>query len=154
GMLGVTSGSAGNNTEIKTIIHAGYEPKTYEEVVRLTNEEKAQSEKLQTVVAEMTEIIQAKAGGSWKAKALESKLPELEEKKNAIYRNLDTIRSDIEFYKMILEKGKGSKIEIKGPVHAGVMISIETSKMPIEKDTSYMRFFKAGGRVQSEVLVL
>ena len=154
GMLGVTSGSAGNNTEIKTIIHAGYEPKTYEEVVRLTNEEKTQSEKLQAVVAEMTEIIQAKAGGSWKAKALESKLPELEEKKNAIYRNLDTIRSDIEFYKMILEKGKGSKIEIKGPVHAGVMISIETSKMPIDKDTSYMRFFKAGGRVQSEVLVL
>ena len=154
GMLGMVSGSAGNNTEIKTIIHSGYEPKTYEEVVRLTNEEKAQTEKLQQVVAEMTEIIQAKAQKNWKAKALETKLPELEERKNAIYRNLDTIRSDIEFYKMILEKGKGSKIEIKGPVHAGVLISIETSNMPIDKDTSYTRFFKAGGRVQSEVLVL
>lgn len=154
GTLGVFSSSVGNNTNIKTVIHSGYEPKTYEEVMRLTNEEKAQSEKLQSVVAEMTEIIQAKANKAFNAKALEGRLPELESKKNAIYRNLDTIRSDIEFYKMILEKGKGSKIEIKGPVHAGTIISVETSNLPVEKDTSFMRYVRRAGRVEGEVLAM
>lgn len=154
GVLGVFSASAGSSTDVKTIIHSGYEAKTYEEVVRLTTEEKSLSEKLQDVVAEMSEIIQAKAAKNWKAKAMESKLPELEEKKNALFRNLDTVRSDIEFYKMILEKGKGSKIEIKGPVHTGVIISVETSQLTVEKDTADMRYTKSGGRVQGEVIPL
>lgn len=153
GMKGISAVSAGNMSDVKTVLHAGFEAKTYEEMLRLNNEEKEVTEELQKVVDEMTRIIKSKQGNRNIPKAMEAQLPQLNKRKDQLFKKLDDIRSDIKFYQELLDKGRGSKIEIKGNVNKGVVIGIENMQLIIEKSTSFMRYQKVGGVVQGSVLV-
>ena len=154
GMKGIQAVSIGNLSEIRTIVHAGFEAKTYEELLRLSGEEQEVSENLKSVLEEMALIIknrQQKGGNI--PKAVEAKLPVLNQKKDELFAKLDQVRSDITFTKELLEKGRGAKIEVNGPIYRGVIISIENMQMPVEESTSFMRYQNKGGLLDSSVMV-
>jgi len=154
GTAGVFAEELGNMSESKTVVHAGYEQKTYDEVARLTAEESALADELQKVVSDMADILRARSNKDAKSKSMENRLPELDARKNDIFKQLDGIRSDIEFFTAILEKGKGSKVEIRGPVHIGSEIGVEISTMKVDRDTSFVRYVREGGRVQGTIIAL
>ena len=154
GMKGIEAVSIGNMSEVHTVVHAGFEAKTYEELLRLSGEEQEVSESLKKVLEEMALIIKNRQQkGVTLPKAVEAKLPVLNQKKDELFAKLDQIRSDITFTKELLEKGRGAKIDVNGPVYRGVIVSIENMQMPVEESTSFMRYQNRGGLLEATVLV-
>lgn len=151
-MAGLKASCIGNVTSVKTVVHVGYEPRVYEEFLRLSNEEKTLADRLQKVLEEMAEIIAKRTTQAWDAQNLERKLPALDEEKDKLFARLDSIRSDIEFYQKQMEKGKGSMIEVRGPVYSGTIVGVEAAQMEVAKDKKDMRFTRSGGRVQATVI--
>ncbi len=154
GMKGIEAVSVGNMSEVHTVVHAGFEAKTYEELLRLVSKEQEISVELKSVLEEMAVIInnRQKKGHSV-PKSIDIKLPILNKKKDELFEELDKIRSDIAFTKELIEKGRGSKIEVNGPIYRGVIVSIENMQIPVEENTSFMRYQNHGGILEGKVLV-
>jgi len=153
GMKGIQAVSIGNMSEVHTVVHAGFEAKTYEELLRLSAEEQEVNEELKKIVEEMATILRNRQQKGSVLKSLEAKLPVLNKKKDELFGTLDKLRSDIAFTRELLEKGRGSKIEVNGPIYRGVIISIENMQMPVEDTTSFMRYQNHGGLIEGNVLV-
>lgn len=154
GMKGIVAVSIGNLSEVHTVVHAGFEAKTYEELLRLSSEEQEVSEELQKILEEMARILKSRQQkGMTLPKSMEVKLPILNQKKDELFAKLDQIRSDISFTRELLEKGRGAKIEVNGPVYRGVIVSVENMQMPVEESTSFMCYQNRGGLLESSVLV-
>lgn len=155
GMKGICVVSAGNMSEIHTVIHAGFEEKTYEELLRLVQQEKETSEVLREVLGEMSEIIKNRKQPTYSGSPLkmqEVRLPALNAKKDELFAKLDKIRSDKEFTQALMEKGRGAKIEVNGTVYRGVVICIDNVQMPIEENNSYMSYQNKGGIIEQTVV--
>lgn len=152
GTKGIQAVSIGNKSEVSTIVHAGFEAKTYEELLRLISHEQDVNEELKRTLEEMAQIINNRQNNGG-MKFLDAKLPVLNKKKDDIFAELDKTRSDIEFTREIIEKGRGSLIEVKGSIYRGVIVSIENMQMPVEDNTSFMRYQNHGGILEGKVLV-
>lgn len=154
GMKGIRAVSIGNMSEIHTIVHVGYEPKTYEDFLKLSKEEEELAITLKSIVEKMAEIIKNHQKNP-KASVLAKRenLVLLNKKKDELFSKLDEVRSDIAFTKELLQKGRGSTIEVTGSIYRGVTVCIENIKLFIEDTNSEMRYENRGGMVEGTVLV-
>ena len=153
GMKGIQAVSIGNMSEVHTVVHAGFEAKTYEELLKLSVEEQEVSDELRQVLEEMAMIIKNRQQKGASSKSLDMKLPVLNKKKDELFEQLDKIRSDIAFTRELIDKGRGSVIEVNGPIYRGVIVSIENMQMPVEDNTSFMRYQNRGGLLDGSVLI-
>jgi len=152
GTKGIQAVSIGNMSEVNTVVHAGFEAKTYEELLQLLSHEQDVNEELKKILEEMAQII-ANRQNATGMKTLAAKLPTLNTKKDFLFKELDQTRSDIAFTRELIEKGRGSCIEVSGPIYRGVIVSIENMQMPVEDTTSFMRYQNHGGMLEGKVLV-
>jgi len=154
GMKGIEAVSIGNMSEVHTVVHAGFEAKTYEELLNLSSREQEISDELRQVLEEMAMIIKNRQQrGAASSKSLDVKLPVLNKKKDELFADLDKVRSDIAFTRELIDKGRGSKIEVNGPIYRGVIVSIENMQMPVEDNTSFMVYQNKGGLLDGSVLI-
>lgn len=154
GMKGISAVSIGNMSEIHTIVHSGYEPKTYEDFLKLSKEEDDVSAALKDVVEKMAEIIKNhQKNPKINVTAKRESLMILNKKKDELFARLDEVRSDLAFTRELLQKGRGSIIEVNGPIYRGVIVCIENLKMPVEDMTEFMRYENKGGMIEGSVLV-
>lgn len=154
GMKGIEAVSIGNLSEVHTVVHVGFEAKTHEELLHLSGEEQEVKESLDNILKEMALIIKNRQQkGKALPKSVEIKLPILNQKKDELFAKLDQIRSDLSFTRELLEKGRGAKIEVNGPIYRGVIVSVENMQMPIEESTSFMCYQNRGGLLEASVLI-
>ena len=154
GMKGIEAVSIGNMSEVHTVVHAGFEAKTYEELLNLSSREQEISDELRQVLEEMAMIIKNRQQrGAASSKSLDMKLPVLNKKKDELFADLDKVRSDIAFTRELIDKGRGAKIEVNGPIYRGVIVSVENMQMPVEDNTSFMVYQNKGGLLDGSVLV-
>lgn len=151
GTKGIQAVSIGNMSEVNTVVHAGFEAKTYEELLQLLSHEQDVNEELKAILTEMAQIIANRQKGTG-LKALAAKLPALNIKKDFLFKELDQTRSDIAFTRELIEKGRGSCIEVNGPIYRGVIVSVENMQMPVEDSTSFMRYQNRCGMLEGKVL--
>lgn len=155
GMKGVTAVSLGNMSEIKTIVHAGFEAQTYEDLVRLSREEVEVSDQIRSVLEEMANIMHSRKqqNGGVGLKSVEARLPALNQRKDELFAKMDKLKSDIESAKEQIEKGKGSKIDVNGTIYRGVIICVENHQLPLTKENSFTSYQVVSNMIQESVLV-
>lgn len=154
GMKGISAVSIGNMSEVNTVVHAGFEAKNYEELLQMISQEKDINDELKKTLEEMAVIINNRQkGGASAQRLMVTKLPLLNRQKDELFEKLDALRSDIKFTRELIEKGRGSCIEVNGPIYRGVIISIENMQMPVEDNTSFMRYRNQGGMLEGKVIV-
>lgn len=153
GTKGIHAVSIGNMSEMKTVVHSGYETKTYEELMTLTEEEKEITEALNKLVDEMSSIIRKRQSGQGKNENLAARMFALNKEKNTLFERLDKVRSDLAFTRELVEKGRDSAIVVDGSIYRGVVVCVDNAKMTIERETCFMRYKNNGGVIESSVIV-
>lgn len=152
GTKGICAVSIGNMSEVNTVVHAGFEAKTYEELLKLLKREQEVDEALKQILDEMAGIIANRQNGAG-IRAVTAKLPSLNVRKDDLFKELDSIRADVAFTRELIDKGRGSRIEVNGPIYRGVIVSIENMQMPIEDGTSFMSYQNHGGVLEGKVII-
>lgn len=154
GLKGIEAISAGNDVEIKTILHCGYEAQTYEKLLEVHRQEEEIREKLQKLVEAMTEALQTKkAGRTAGGMTAESKLSEWNRLKDEYFKQLDKCRQEQEKLEEVIAQGKGASIRIDGNLYRNVVIGIHADQMLVERSTCYMKYAADQGVIEGTVIV-
>lgn len=147
GLKGVDVCTVGNESEVPTIIHSGYEREVFDLYAAAVEKEKEIKEKLQDVLEKMTILIKKK---QFQGGASGNTLQLLNEKKDEYFKQLDTVGADIEHYLQRIEKGKHSKINIYGTMYGGTVVSIEDCNKHFSGIMQYSTFKCIKGEIVSE----
>ena len=155
GLQGVEAGVLGNDMEVKTIVHAGYEKETVERLSGIAAKEEAAQAQLSETVDSMSDILRMKRLSSVSMrKSDENRLSELNKRKDECFLQLDNIRQEKEMLSFLIEKGKGAKVITEGDVYRGVTIGVEDLQHIVEEKTSFMQYEKLNGMVEASVRIL
>lgn len=155
GLLGITAGVLGNEAEIKTVVHAGYEKETYEEYVGIAAREEAAQKELTETVDSMSGILRMKRlAATSMQKVDEAKLAELNKKKDECFNRLDDIRLEKARLEEIIEKGKDAKVLTEGDVFRNVLVGVRDCQLFVEEKSSYMQYDYVNGMVDGSVRVM
>lgn len=154
GVKGVEAVTAGNDVEIKTSIHAGYESETFERLVVVRKREEEVKEELAKLVDTMSDTLREKRiKGSRVASIIDAKLLEWNNMKDEYFKELDELSQEKEKLEEIIRESKGTYIKLDGTIYRNVMIGINADKMSIEKNTSFMKYTADKGFIESELIV-
>lgn len=147
GLKGVEVGYIGNDAEVITTVHAGYEREIFDLYSASVEKEKELKEKLQDVLEKMTIMIKKK---QFQGGASGNNLQVLNDKKDEYFKQLDNVEADIERYQTRIEQGKHSKVNVSGTVYRGTVISIEDCTKRFTGDVQYSSFRCLHGEVVTE----
>ncbi len=154
GLKGVEAITAGNDVEVKTILHSGYEPETFEQLKVATRQEEEVRRKISELVETMTEALREKRmRGSNTSSTTESKLTEWNRLKDEYFAELDRVEGERERLEKIMEQSKGAYIKIDGNLYRNVVISINAEKIIMDKNTSFMRYCVDSGIIEGTVII-
>lgn len=154
GLTGITAVSIGNEAEVKTIVHAGCDNKTYMKLMSLHRKEQETAQVLEETVAEMAQILKRRHQGGRVNQAQEQKLSQLNARKDECFALLDDLKKDRALLEETSQKGKGAQIVCGGPIYRGVILSIDNARLPIERNTCYMKYRNNNGFIDGEVVVV
>ena len=151
---GVTATNAGNDVELRTILHCGYEPQTHDQLIAVKRKETEVRAKIANLVDSMTDALREKRmRGANTSKDTEVKLAEWNKLKDQYFIELDNVEHDKESLEDLIEQSKGAEIRIEGNVYRGVMICINAEQMMIERNTCYMKYNADKGVIEGSVII-
>lgn len=154
GLKGIEAMCAGNDAEIKTTLHCGYEPESYDRLIEVKHIEQETKIKLAELVDTMTEALREKRlRGSSTARETEMKLLEWDKQKDAYFETLDKASRERETLEELMEMSKGATIRIDGKLYRNVVISINTEKMKVNQNTCYMKYTDVAGIIEGSVVI-
>ncbi len=154
GLKGVEAITAGNDVEVKTILHSGYEPETFEQLKLATRQEEEVRRKISELVETMTEALREKRmRGSNTSSTTESKLTEWNRLKDEYFAELDRVEGERERLEKIMEQSKGAYIKVDGNLYRNVVISINAEKIIMDKNTSFMRYCVDSGIIEGTIII-
>lgn len=155
GLLGVDAVNIGNEVEVKTIVHAGYETRVYRKYLSGHKKEQETGQELARVVDEMTRILRNKRrGGAALEEDVERRLSELNQMKDTCFATLESIKSDKEILTKTMEKGQGAAIKVDGHIYRGTVVCIDTAQFPLEHSTCFMKYSNQNGVISGQVLIV
>jgi len=146
--------TAGNDVELKTILHCGYEPEAFDKLLEARRKEAEIKEKLSKLVDTMTEALREKRSrGANTARSTEASLIEWNRLKDQYFVELDKVGHEREELEATMEVGKDSFIKVDGNVYRNVVISINAEQMTLNRNTCYMKYSAEKGVIEGTVIV-
>ncbi len=151
GLMGVRMRNAGNASEPKTIIHAGYTPEEYEKYAELAKEEKGAKAELEKLVADMSDLL---AFVRTKGATPEQKkqIFDLNVKKQKICDRLREIDEDKQLISQTMAKGANSSIIVSGDIFVNTVISIDLATYKIVEQDRYAKFVCRNGIIERRLV--
>lgn len=140
GLKGIEANEAGNDSEIKTNLHAGLSEADYQTFSELSKEEITLNKELEELVKVITDMLKSRNLGLGPGKISKSKLAELTAKKNEICQRLDQIKLSKEAIAKKMAKGENASITVRGTIHRNVVIMIDATPIVILNDEAYTRY--------------
>jgi hypothetical protein len=151
---GIEVMTAGNEVEIKTVLHCGYEPEQFDKLVEARQKEKDIKAKLSELVETMTEALREKRmRGSMTSRTTEAKLSEWNQLKDEYFAELDKLESEQERLEEIMSRSKGAYIRIDGNLYRNVVICINSERMIMDRNTCFMKYTADRGIIEGSVIV-
>ncbi len=146
--------TAGNDVELKTILHCGYEPESFDRLLEARRKETEIREKLSKLVDTMTGALREKRmRGANTSRSTEASLVEWNKQKDEYFAELDRIGHEREELEMTMEAGRNSYIKVDGNVYRNVVISINAEQMTLARNTSFMKYSADKGVIEGTVIV-
>lgn len=151
---GVEAVCIGNDVELRTIVHCGYEAQTRERMIEVRKKEAEIKEKISDLVESMSEALREKRmRGTATSEVTEKKLVEWNKLKDQYFAELDKVENDKNSLEELVEESKGSEIKIDGNIFRGVVICINAEQMFIERNTCYMKYIADKGVIEGSVII-
>lgn len=153
GLAGVKAVSIGNDAEIKTRVHAGCEPKYFEQKLALSKQLDELEEELTNVIDDLKALLkikQVKELADSQMKQL-GKLKDAKEKLELKHKKLKKRLDQMEAIEAI---AKGATIRIEGAVYRGTTIALDSHEIYLDRDTSYMEYENKNGIIEGTVVVV
>ena len=151
---GVECINAGNDVELRTVIHCGYEANAHERLLQIKRKETEIKTKLADLVDSMTEALRIKRlQGSATPPETEKKLAEWNKMKDQYFVELDDVDKDRASLEDLIEKSRGAEIKIDGNIYRGVVLCINAEQMMIERNTMFMKYNANKGVIEGSVIV-
>lgn len=155
GFLGIEATNIGNDMEVPTILHAGYQEETYDKYLEYMREENKILKEFQTMAATLTELLKLRqAGGSAFLVTQQTQLISLIQKKNDLVERLNQVKSEKAKLNEEIVNGQDAKIKAAGKIFRGVTLSINRAIMRIERNDSFMIYRSENNEILTEVVVL
>lgn len=151
---GVEATNAGNDVELRTVLHCGYEAQTHERLLQIKRKETELKTKIADLVDSMTEALREKRlRGSNTPAETERKLNEWNKLKDQYFVELDDIDKDRVSLEDLVEQSRGAEIKIDGNIYRGVVICINAEQMMVERNTCYMKYNANKGVIDGSVII-
>lgn len=151
---GVEAINVGNDVELRTVIHCGYEAQTHERLLQIKRKESEIKIKIAELVDSMTDALREKRmRGSNTPVETERKLNEWNKLKDKYFVELDDVDKDRVSLEDLVEQSRGAEIKIDGNVYRGVVICINAEQMMIERNTCYMKYNANKGVIEGSVII-
>lgn len=153
-LKGIEVMTAGNDVEVKTILHCGYEPEEFDKLIETKHKEAEMKAKLSELVETMTEALREKRlRGSATSGATEAKLVQWNKLKDEYFARLDMIEDERERLEKIIDESKGACIKIDGNLYRNVIICLNAEQMFVERNTCFMKYTAQRGIIEGSVIV-
>lgn len=155
GLMGVEAANIGNEVEVKTVVHAGFDGKTYMKYLDIYKKEQENKNLLEQITGETALLLQkcGKKGGKPGGEDM-TRLAELNRRKEECLTRQDDLKLDRKIVEEVMENGRGAMVVSNGPIYRGVIVCIENAQMPLEHNTCYMKYSCKGGIVSGSVIVI
>ncbi len=151
---GVEASNAGNDVELRTIIHCGYEAQTHEKLLQVKRKETEIKAKIAELVDSMTDALREKRmRGSNTSAETERRLNEWNKLKDKYFIELDDIDKDRVSLEDLVERSRGAEIKIDGNIYRGVIICINAEQMVVERNTCFMKYNANKGLIEGSVII-
>lgn len=146
--------TAGNDVEVKTILHCGYQPESFDMLLENRRKEAEIKEKLAKLVDAMTEALREKRRrGANTAMTTEANLSEWNRLKDEYFAELDKIGKEREELETTMEEGRESYIKVDGNLYRNVVISINAERMIMDRNTCFMKYTADKGVIEGTVII-
>lgn len=146
--------TAGNDVELKTVLHCGYEPEAFDKLLEARRKETELKERLSKLVDTMTEALREKRmRGASTSRNTEASLLEWNRLKDEYFAELDKVGKEREELETTMEEGKESYIKVDGNIYRNVVISINAEQMTLDRNTCFMRYSADKGVIEGTVIV-
>lgn len=153
-LKGIEAITAGNDVEVKTILHCGYEPEEFDKLIEARQKETEMKVKLSELVEMMTGALREKRmRGSATSSATEAKLVEWNKLKDDYFAKLDRIGGERERLEEIMERSKGAYIKIDGNLYRNVVICLNAEQMVMDRNTCFMKYTADRGIIEGSVII-
>ena len=125
GFKGIEAMTAGSDAEVKTILHSGYEMKSYERLLEIRRRESEIKAKLSELVDNMTDAMrETRMGSTSLSLAAEIKMAERDRMKDQYFEELDKISREREMLEELMEASQGAYIKVDGTMYRNLVICI------------------------------
>ncbi len=146
--------TAGNDVELKTVLHCGYQPESFDKLLEARRREAEIKEKLSKLVDTMTEALREKRmRGAGTSKNTEASLLEWNHLKDEYFAELDKVGHEREELETTMEAGRDSYIKVDGNIYRNVVVSINAEQMTLDRNTCFMRYAADKGVIEGTVIV-
>ena len=154
GFKGIEAMAAGSDAEVKTILHSGYEMKSYERLLEIRRQEGEIKEKLSELVDTMTNAMKERRTGSSEVSlAAEIRLVGRDKLKEQFFEELDKISREKEKLEELMEASQGAYIKVDGNIYRNVVISINVEQLVLNRSTGFMIYNADNGALEGNVIV-
>ena len=146
--------TAGNDVELKTVLHCGYEPESFDKLLEARRKETEIKERLSKLVDTMTEALREKRmRGASNDKNTEASLLEWNRLKDEYFAELDKVGKEREELETTMEEGRDSYIKVDGNIYRNVVISVNAEQMTLDRNTCFMKYAAEKGVIEGTVIV-
>ncbi len=153
-LKGIEAMTAGNDVELKTALHSGYAPESFDKLLEARRKEAELKEKLSKLVDTMTEALREKRmRGASTPTNTEASLLEWNRLKDEYFAELDKVGKEREELETAMEQGRNSYIKIDGNIYRNVVIGINAERMTLERSTSFMKYAAEKGIIEGTVII-
>lgn len=137
----ISAKSVGGVSEMRTILHTGFSEEDYRAFAELVSREKMQKQIAGRLIERMTELLQARKEGRIVLNSCQKQeLFDMNEQKNKIYEQIDTIAAEKEKLAKKMKEGENSWISVTDRVYRGTIICIDVVKLPVMSEQTYVRY--------------
>ncbi len=146
--------TAGNDVELKTVLHCGYEPEAFDKLLEARRRETEIRDRLSKLVDNMTEALREKRmRGAGTSRNTEASLLEWNRLKDEYFAELDKVGKEREELETTMEEGKDSYIKVDGNIYRNVVVSINAEQMTLDRNTCFMKYSADRGVIEGTVIV-
>lgn len=146
--------TAGNDVEVKTVLHCGYPPEAFDMLLETRRKETEIKEKLAKLVDTMTEALREKRRRAINAvKTTEANLSDWNRLKDEYFAELDKVGKEREELEETMEEGRDSYIKVDGNLYRNVVISINAERIIMDRNTCFMKYTADKGVIEGTVII-
>lgn len=146
--------TAGNDVELKTVLHSGYEPESFDKLLDARRRESEIREKLAKLVDTMTEALREKRmRGPNTSRNTDASLVEWNRLKDEYFVELDKVGQERDELETTMEAGRDSYIKVDGNIYRNVAVGINAEQMTLDRNTCFMRYAAEKGVIEGTVIV-